>query len=32
MRPDALLDGEEGAIGGLPNGDENGLLGPEEPQ
>ncbi|XP_050074738.1 BTB/POZ domain-containing protein 10 [Anopheles maculipalpis] len=32
MRPDALLDGEEGAIGGLPNGDDIGLLGPEEPQ
>uniref|UniRef100_A0A182NLN2 BTB domain-containing protein n=1 Tax=Anopheles dirus TaxID=7168 RepID=A0A182NLN2_9DIPT len=30
MRPDALLDGEEGAIGGLPNGDEIGALGPEE--
>ncbi|XP_053677170.1 BTB/POZ domain-containing protein 10 [Anopheles nili] len=32
LRPDALLDGEEGAIGGLPNGDEIGHLGPEEPQ
>uniref|UniRef100_A0A182QZ64 BTB domain-containing protein n=1 Tax=Anopheles farauti TaxID=69004 RepID=A0A182QZ64_9DIPT len=30
MRPDALLDGEEGAIGGLPNGDDIGALGPEE--
>uniref|UniRef100_A0A182LY98 BTB domain-containing protein n=1 Tax=Anopheles culicifacies TaxID=139723 RepID=A0A182LY98_9DIPT len=32
LRPDALLDGEEGAIGGLPNGDDIGLLEPEEPQ
>lgn len=30
--PDALLDGEEGAIGGLANADEIGNLGPEEPQ
>ncbi|XP_053663100.1 BTB/POZ domain-containing protein 10 [Anopheles marshallii] len=32
LRPDALLDGEEGAVGGLPNGDDIGLLGPEEAQ